>query len=136
MGAWSPGTFDNDEACDWGHDLEETADLALVEAALGAVERARGELERELGVEALAACEVLARLQGRHGYRDAYTEAVDAWCAAHAALVVTPALLQRALAVIDRVLGPTSELAALWDEGGDDGGWRASVADLRARVEG
>lgn len=135
MGAWGEKAFDNDEASDWSYDLEERSDLALVEAALYWVERARGELDRDGAVEALAACEVLARLQGRHGYRDAYTENVDMWCTTHAALVVTPALIGRALAVIDRVLGPSSELAALWDEA-DGARWRASVADLRARVAG
>lgn len=134
MGAWGELAFDNDTANDWAYGLEDVDDLSLVEAALAAVEETGpAYLDADLGSEALAACEVLARLRGRHGYRNAYTEKVDAWAAAHAALVVSPALVTRAAAVLDRVLADPSELCELWEEG-DGGAWRATVADLRRRV--
>lgn len=72
MGAWGCDTFENDAACDWGYELEEAGDLSLVEAALDAVLADEEEcLDADLGSEALAACEVLARLQGGGGQRDA-----------------------------------------------------------------
>ncbi|MBX3468564.1 MAG: DUF4259 domain-containing protein [Planctomycetes bacterium] len=111
--------------------------MSLVEAALAAVEAVGGDayLDADVACEALAACEVLARLAGRPGYQNAYTESVDDWVAAHADLAVPPALVARATAVIDRVLGERSELAELWDEG-DGAPWRATVDDLRRRVTG
>jgi len=42
-------------------------------------------------------------------------------------------IVQAALAVIDRVLSPPSELLELWDEG-DASEWRAAVDELRKRA--
>ena len=134
MGAWGPLTFDNDTACDWSYDLENTDDLSLVESAFAEVEQTGpdDDLDQDLACNALAACEVLARLRGHPGYNNAYTEAVDHWVAAHK-LPPSTDLLARADAVIDRVLADNSELADLWRESGDTE-WKAAVEDLRRRL--
>lgn len=133
MGAWGVLAFDNDEANDWAYDLEGVNDLALVEDAFRKVEAAGGGyLEQGDAASALAACEVIARLRGRPGYTNAYTEKVDRWVAEHH---VRPSdqLIGRGTAVIDRILGDDSELRELWEEAGDQE-WRASVDDLRNRM--
>jgi hypothetical protein len=133
MGAWGVLAFDNDEANDWAYGLEGTSDPSLVEEAFRRVEASGGGyLEQDTGAEALAACEVLARLQGRSGYTNAYTAKVDKWVADHPQ---TPSseLVKRGNAVIDRVLGANSELRELWEEAGDQQ-WLAAVADLRTRL--
>jgi hypothetical protein len=133
MGAWGVLAFDNDEACDWASGLNRVNDLSLVIRAFATV----GDLDDDYldahdGANAIAACEVLARLKGNPGYKNPYTEQVDAWVAAHA--IVPPApLIDRADAVIDRVLGENSELRELWDEG-DGTEWRRAVEDLRRRL--
>lgn len=133
MGAWGVLAFDNDTACDWAYELDDCSDLSLVDAALGEVEATGSEyLDADPASNALAACEVLARLRGRPGYENAYTESVDAWVASHPQ-TPPPALLGRAAAVIARVLAADSELAELWDEG-DGAEWRAAVEDLRRRT--
>lgn len=134
MGTWGVNAFDNDAANDWAYDLEDVADLSLVVSALTDVEAVGGEyLDEDVACSALAACEVIARLRGRTGYTDAYTEKVDAWVAAHR-LQPEPGLVGRAQAAIDRILAADSELAELW-AGSDDGEqWRMWVADLRRRV--
>src|SRR5688572_691259 len=99
MGAWGVLAFDNDQACDWAYDLENVHDLSLVEAALAEVEAVGPDLDSNLACNALAACEVLARLRGRPGYRNAYTEKVDAWVAQHP-ITPAPQLLARASQVI------------------------------------
>jgi hypothetical protein len=133
MGAWGERAFDNDTANDWTYELEHSNDLSLVESALRQVEDAGdGYLDQDLACHALAACEVLARLQGNHGYRNAYTERVDEWVASHP-LTPPPALLKRAAAVIDRILGDASELRELWDETGDRQ-WHTAVGELRQRI--
>ena len=135
MGTWGTGAFDNDTAADWAWTLAEQDDLSLVEAALDAV-LAAGEayLEAPEAEEALAAAEVVARLRGRWGERNAYTEPVDGWVQAHA-LVPPPALLDKARRAIDRVRTPPSELLALWEETGDDlAAWQAALDDLAARA--
>ena len=79
-----------------------------------------------------AACEVVARLQGRWGVRDAYSKAVDDWVVAHPQMPGRHIVID-ALEVIDRIAGASSELAELWK--GQDV-WAKAVADLRARVAG
>ena len=131
MGAWGVLAFDNDQACDWASELDGVDDLSLVESAFASAESSGEYLVARDGCNALAACEVLARLRGNHGYRNAYTEDVDAWVQAHP-IEPSAALLARAEAVIERILGQKSELRELWD--GTE--WRESVEDLRRRLRG
>jgi hypothetical protein len=136
MGAWGELAFDNDTAGDWSYELESVSDLSLIERAFAALEAVGAAyLDSDVACEALAACEVLARLAGRHGYQNAHTEIADAWALAHASLEIPDALRARANAAIDRVLGEQSELGELWAEG-DGSTWRATVEDLRRRVRG
>ncbi len=131
MGAWGALAFDNDEANDWAYDLEDAFDLSMVAKAFAEVERG-GYLESSTASEALAACEVLARLKGRPGYTNAYTDKVDRWVATHQ--IDPPVdLVNRGNAAIDRILGDDSELRELWAESGDED-WLAAVADLRSRL--
>jgi hypothetical protein len=135
MGAWGVLAFDNDDANDWAYGLDGVSDLSLLESAFAEVESAgTGYLEQGVACNALAACEVLARLRGRPGYTNSYTEKVDRWVAAHR--IEPPAgLATRGEAVIARILGPASELREVWEEAGDEE-WRAAVEDLRNRMPG
>lgn len=133
MGAWGVLAFDNDTANDWADDLEEASDLTAVESALEEVEQVGTDyLDQEVACVALAACEVLARLRGKPGYNNAYTETVDTWVATHR-ITPNPKLLARASAVVDRVLAKDSELAELW-EGSESNAWRQATQDLRDRL--
>ncbi len=74
MGAWDYTTFGNDDACDWGGDLRSHDDLSFIEDTLDRVIGAGEEyLEAPESCEAVAAAEVIARLQGHFGIRNAYT---------------------------------------------------------------
>jgi hypothetical protein len=129
MGAWGPDAFDNDAACDWTSDLTEVDDLSFVEGTLSVAEEVDDdELDEALGCEALAACEVVARLQGRTGRK---SDPVDSWVRAHP-VKPSPALVRLAANVIDRVAAD-SELAQHWAH---DHAWRAGVKELRKRVTG
>ena len=133
MGAWGVLAFDNDTANDWAYELESSRDLSLIDSALARVEAAGNNyLDADAASEALAACEVLARLKGRPGYSNAYTEKVDAWVENHAGEPPTE-LVARAEAVIDRILGENSELRDLWADSDIDA-WKRSVDDLRQRL--
>lgn len=134
MGAWGELAFDNDTANDWADGLADVEDLSLVESTLSALEHLGGEyVEQDIACDVLAACEVLARLKGNPGYKNAYTEKVDSWVAAHP-LTPSPALLKRAVAGIDRILGDESELRELWEDAEADE-WLAAMTDLRRRLE-
>ena len=134
MGAWSHESFGNDDAADWIAQLEEQNDLGLVKSTLDAV-LAIGDdyLEAPEASEAIAAAEVVARLQGRPGNGDADTEAVDEWVA-RVKLPAPPALIAKARRALDRILTEPSELMELRDESEDAAAWRASVEDLKARL--
>ncbi len=134
MGAWGELAFDNDTACDWAYELKNVDDLSLVETAFDEVEAIGSEyLDQDLACNALAACEVLARLNGHPGYQNAYTENVDNWVAAYP-IAPPPELIRRAANVIRRILGDQSELKDLWAESGD-ALWIKSVEELRRRVQ-
>lgn len=135
MGAWGELAFDNDSANDWAYGLDDVDDLSLVESAFDELEEVGDDyLDQDVACNALAACEVIARLRGNAGYKNAFTEKVDEWVTAHK-LKPSPALVARASAAIDRILAEDSELRELWEQG--DGGekWRASVEDLRRRTD-
>lgn len=135
MGAWGYHTFDNDRACDWGYDLERVSDLSLVELAVAAV-FVREPVEADVGCDALAAIETLARLTGEPGLQTVYTEVVDAWVATHPQ-PVPEALVERSRQALDVLLVPArSELAELWAETEDFQAWSDEVATLRARLSG
>jgi hypothetical protein len=132
MGAWGVLAFDNDDANDWAYGLDDVSDLTLVESAFSQLEEADDYLEAPTACEALAACEVLARLLGHPGYSNSYTEKVDEWVRQHA-IAPSPKLIARAQSAIDRILADKSELRDLWEEG-DASEWRAVVEDLRDRL--
>jgi hypothetical protein len=135
MGTWGPLAFDNDNDNDWAYDLDGVDDLSLVDAAFGELEAVGSEyLEQHVACNALAACEVVARLGRRPGYQNAYTEKVDRWVAKHR-IDPSPELVDRATAAISPILGPKSELVELWEDA-DPEPWRAAVADLRSRLAG
>jgi len=134
MGAWGHEAFANDLAIDWTYDLEGSAGLDLVCDALDAVFEEDDYVDAGIACEALAACEVIARLKGNWGRRDSYSETADRWVEQHSQKV-PGRVVRRALKAIDRILDEDSELRELWQEGdaGDD--WKMSVLDLRRRVE-
>ncbi len=134
MGTWGANTFDNDRACDWEEELEDVNDLSLVHNTLAQVIATGAEyLESGVACEGLAACEVIARLKGNWGIRDAYTEVIDNWVQRHP-MEPPIELISQALAVIDRVLTIPSELMEAWAQVSENEQWREAVADLRSRV--
>ncbi len=131
MGAWGPGPFENDDAMDWTYALTDDAGLDVVAAALSDL---AGDDAPEAPVcsAAIAAAEVVAARLGRPC--SDLPEEVAAWVAARADHGWA-ALVPSALAALDRV-ELDSELAELWSEEEGDGGWSASLDDLRARLAG
>ncbi|HKQ90784.1 MAG TPA: DUF4259 domain-containing protein [Blastocatellia bacterium] len=135
MGAWGTGSFDNDTACDWAHDLKETSDLSLIESTLDKVLKVGAEyLDASEAEEALAAAETVARLKGNWGIRDSYTEIMDKWVETTR---ITPpqALIEKAMKGIERVLSGPSELLELWGEVEGFIAWEESVKDLSRRLK-
>jgi len=138
MGTWAVDAFGNDYAQDWAQDLHETSNLDAVEDTLNVVLDAHGELEAPFAAEALAAIEVLARLQGKGGARSEDSAAVDEWVDARKAkgkpIKPRADLADKAARALERILSPQSELRALWEDSEYYADWRAAVEELRARL--
>jgi len=135
MGAWSKNTFGNDTACDWKGDFLDDPGLSRIREAIEAVLSADEYLDSNEACVCLAACEVIARLQGKWGRRDSYSEDLDKWIEENP-LVVPDDLKVAADLAISRILAPDSELPDLWDEGGRNEEWHNVVDELRVRVRG
>jgi len=116
---------------------EEAEDLSpVLREIVGVLQTGDEYLDVDQACCALAACEVVARLLGNWGQRDAYSEPLDLWVETYANAhpgPLPPDLVQGALAAIDRITRPPSELLELWQED-DPQEWLAAVADLRSRV--
>ena len=135
MGAWAEDTFGNDTACDWIGGFLEDPGLPVVQSSIQAVLDEEDYLDSDFACECLAACEVIARLQGKWGVRNEYSEELDSWIEANPTTV--PAELKAAaLAAIERILGDDSELPELWDEEGRNDDWHNAMDDLLQRVRG
>lgn len=138
MGTWATDAFGNDYAMDWAQDLHEYKTLELVETTLdNVIESQEAELEAPFAAEALAALEVIARLQGQpsEGEDDPATAEVDEWVAA-CKKKVTPPLLEKARLAFERITAESSELRQLWQDSEHFADWQADVAALRTRVLG
>ena len=135
MGTWATDALGNDDACDWAYGLDECGDLSLVEETLNkALSEGAEYLESPDACEALAAIEVIARLQGNWGIRNSYSQSIDAWVEKNR-LVPSRALAEKAQKVITRILADDSELKELWEDSEEFGDWEASVRDLAGRVQ-
>jgi hypothetical protein len=135
MGAWSEDTFGNDTACDWIDLFLRNPGWRYVQKTIDAVLSSDKYLDSDAACNCLAASEVLARLQGRWGIRNSYSEDLDRWVEANP-MAVSDSLKIAADSAMAKILGPNSELAELWDEGGRNQKWHEAVNDLRKRVKG
>lgn len=141
MGAFGPGSFENDDALDFAAELEASGAAALSEVLERAV-GGDGVRDAGLGAAALAAAEVVAALAGRPSGElpdEVKLWVADAGAGAGAGLAAGGVekllgLARRALAV---VTGGDAELARLWAAAkpAELAGWQASVADLGRRLE-
>lgn len=130
MGAFGAGVFDNDDALDWLEELLESGGTGLIMGALDDA-LATDYLEMPEASAALVAAEVLAARNLRPSAAlpvelRGWTEGVD--------LVLTEQLLARAQAAVTRV-ATDSEMAQMWAATDAADQWRASLADLRERLD-
>ena len=132
MGAWGLGPFDNDDAADLAGELESLDDSAGLEALIAALGAVDGEyIEADEGARAVAAAEVVAGIVGQPGPTTSYNEAAMGWIQ-RTSPPSNGALVDFALAVLERVMGEASELAELWDDAGEP--WSDSVSELSGRL--
>lgn len=133
MGTWAIDALGNDDAADWLYTLYDGAGLKVIDETLSAVAMP-DYVEAPQAQEALAAAEVVARLQGRPDATVPLDEELDGWIR-RSKLIPPPALVQKAHKAIDRILADQSELLELWQESDEFEAWKASVLNLRSRIQ-
>lgn len=129
VGAWGPGSFENDDAMDLLADLVDGGGMDVVQSAFDIAEEG-AYLEAPEASAAVAAAEIVAALAGRPG-EDLPEEAAE-WVAANGR-APGEKLVRRARTVVERVR-TDSELKELWEEGEEAGEWHAAIKDLLARL--
>ncbi|GAB2839592.1 hypothetical protein GCM10027277_03160 [Pseudoduganella ginsengisoli] len=134
MSVWDIGPFDNDLALDWVQDLQESNDLYYIEDTLNNVlEEGETFIPMPFACEALAAIDVLARLQGQPG--DEAVDDVDAWVETLRKKFKRRAdLVEKSLKALELIVSEKSELANEWAQTDEHVAWRGMVEQLRARV--
>lgn len=133
MGAWGTGIYDNDDAADWAHGLDDGG-LDLVRASLQAAQ-AESYLEAPEGAAALAAADVIGRLKSGGGEQSPYAESVMNWVDQHEDDDGWIALVPAARAAVAAVRAESSELRELWAEDETTlADWLFVVAELEARL--
>ncbi len=132
MGAWGAGNFDNDTACDWAYELEESSDLSVIENSIDAVFEEE-YIDADIGCEALAAIDTVARVIGKPGTSNSYTETVDKWVAENK-VTISKELLDKAVKALDQIAGDDSELFELWSESDELGNWQNELKALKKRL--
>ncbi len=132
MGAWGVGIFDNDDACDWVNELEQSSDLSVILKTLIEVAESSTEqyLESPEASYALAAAEVVASFKNSGG--SILPKNVGMWIDNHKNLAVDPLRIIAARAV--KRVKTDSELKELWEETPDIEEWYSLIMDLEARL--
>ena len=134
MGCWAIGSFGNDDAADWVADLTDQRDLRLVRETIGELLAVDGYLDAPYATQALAAIEVIAASLGRPTAAAQDEEQLMGWVASIKPAVDAELVFQ-AIAAIDRITGPESELRELWEDTEDFNDWQADVAGLRRQLQ-
>lgn len=135
MGIWGTRILENDPAGDLAVKLAKEG-IGLAIGALGKILFLNYEsVDFYDSQEALAACEVIARLQGNFGESYGHTVDVDRWLMQNQDIETTDGLRKLAVDAIDRITTEPSELLNSWCKDDDKEAWLAHVNELRRRIK-
>lgn len=136
MGAWGVGAFEDDSSLDWMDEVYAEGGVDAVRAALKQATETSDDdmLDYMAGCAARAAAEIVAIANGRApgGLDDEDEAAAKEHADAVHADATFPVL---ALAAIDRLVGPNSELHELWTEDPTNLEWIEAIDDLKRRLK-
>jgi len=125
MGTWGIESFDNDIACDWALELEESNCIRLLAESLRINESSL--LDADTGICLICAAEVVYGLMVTP--RTTLPSEVIDWIKKHNKINST-GLCGLCIRGLTHILGPKSELNDLWHETANYEEWRDDVTDL------
>lgn len=131
MGSWGPGTFEDDIACDWLEDLQDSDPMAFFAHCL--------DLRGHRYLEFLACAGVVCTAEMIHSLicqpRSGLPEAAHRWLDENQGLDVIQ-FIPASISGLRRVMGPNSEMYELWEDSDDlHEVWLATIDDLLKRLE-
>jgi len=134
MGAWGPGSFQNDTALDFLDQVLRSESTDLVEDALMAAATAQPdpELDMQTAEKALAACEMVAAAYGRDS--EDVPEAAREWIRDHEG-EFHESMLKIARRAAGRVVSEIPAYQELWFDPAKAAAWADRVRDLATRLE-
>ncbi len=135
MGTWSIDNFGNDDACDWAEGFVAAPDLDKLMAAVKPVATSDDYIEADECQEALAACEVIARISGAWVCENPFAVIIDRWIFATNP-IINDDLLDLAMKAVEKIESENSELHALWAESDSYEEWSQSMVQLKLRMMG
>jgi len=122
MGAWGAGIYENDDACDWGYELEESTGLFKVEEVIDDVLN-NEYIDAVEGAYALVALDVLACLVSKqYAEESSRPEEIENWIAAND-VSVSSEMNKKAAKVLQKINSDDSELFDLWSDADELDAW-------------
>lgn len=132
MGTWGVKTFENDSACDWIHELEESLGSEFLETSLSTELDDYGDLDAYDGTRVLCAAEVICALLGKPSAD--LPEEVIKWVEENRNVDLS-SLQIICSTQVSLVLADNSELKDLWLETEENySSWKANVDSLLNRL--
>ncbi|HXC07031.1 MAG TPA: DUF4259 domain-containing protein [Bacteroidia bacterium] len=130
LGAWGAGSFENDSGTAWVSHFRQVQSVWLVEKSILSCLSPHIHLYTDACCQAIAACEVIAALQG-HTAED-FPPALHPLCSRIKPLA-DPNLNLKAIAVLERIQDH-SELRDLWEQADELNAWKRALEELRERL--
>jgi hypothetical protein len=123
--------IESSAAQDWLYEFSTYPGLKLVEMSIYMVLQEKSYISSFLAHECLVACEVIARLNGRFGFKSKTSKVIDSWADENPG-IVSDSLRQKAIGVIDKILSSQSEWMHLHKH---NSSWMSEVSDLKNRLQ-
>jgi hypothetical protein len=135
MGVWGYGAFQNDDSLNWIEGLQDSTDLAYIEAAFDKVlSDTTSYLEAPEACEAIAAAETLAHLLGNIDSTSPAASPIDDWVN-KVKILPKQTIIEKAKSALKRLQEEPSELLELWEESTEMAQWLRSLSELSLRLE-
>ena len=132
MGAWGTGIFENDRALDQVYEITEGDDLEPLSSLFETIEGEKEYIDADDGESLIAAAAVIAAVRGNESTD--LPDALKVWISEKKP-AADRAVALRAADLIDRILGPGSELAELWSESTEYfAAWESGARQLQSKL--
>jgi hypothetical protein len=134
MGAWSVGSFENDDALDFLAEITESDDLSLIRKVFDNVITSTEYVEAPDACQAIVGAEIIAAAIGRPTAEAQQNTSLNQWLT-QIQPTIDNALIVQAIEALTLILAPNSELRELWEDSEYYAEWKSAMIELRQQLE-